>query len=226
MKLQDFIGGGFYINLDHRIDKNEFMMNQLTKLGLDSIIKRFSAVKVSDKTEYTREDPQMMLKLGLATAASHKSIVNIAKKNNWKNVLILEDDALFYNTDEYKAINIIEKALDELNNIPDWDIYYLGSNLCDTELRFHTEHLLRCDCCMSSHAYILNERTFDIILNYSFDKPFDAMDFFLHKTFTNKYITYPAVVLQKGNNISDIGGHPSYGESFWLDQYKNKPIIK
>ncbi len=226
MKLEEFIDGGLYINLDHRTDKNEFMVKQLSELKLDSIIKRFPAVKVSDKIEFSREDPDMMLKLGLATAASHKSVVKIAKENNWKNVLILEDDALFYNTEEYNSLDIISMALDELNSIPDWEIYYLGSNLCDPILKKYSEHLLKCDCCISTHAYILNERAFDKILNYSFDKPFDAMDIFLSNNLKNKYITYPVVVVQQGGNLSDIGGHPSFGPLFWVEQYNNKPIIK
>lgn len=223
MKIQEFVSGGFYINLDHRTDKNEWMINQLKSLGLDSFIERFSACAAFNTVEYRVTDNEKMLLMGLATAKSHKTIIQIAKNRGYKNVLILEDDALFYENE--KTIQIIESALDELNKVDDWDVFFLGANLHDKELKLQSDHLIKCDCCISSHAYILNSKCFDAILANGFDKPFDAMDIFLNNNFKNKFITYPAAVIQKGGNVSDIGGHISMNESWWLSHY-DKPIIK
>lgn len=223
MKIQDFVGGGFYINLDHRKDKNDVMVNQLKNLGLDGFIERFSAVAAFDTIDYRVTDNEKMFLLGKATSQSHKNVIQIAKERGYKNVLVLEDDALFYKNEI--AISIIEKSLDELSKIEDWDVFFLGANLHDKELNLQSNHLIKCDCCISSHAYILNEKCFDSILSNGFDKPFDVMDIFLNNNFKNKYITYPATVIQKGGNITDLGGHISMSEEFWLSQY-NKPIIK
>jgi hypothetical protein len=51
------------------------------------------------------------------------------------------------------------------------------------------------------------------------------MDIFINNNFKEKYITYPVTLLQNGNYISDIGGHSTMSEEFWLSHY-NKPIIK
>lgn len=223
MKIQEFIDGGFYINLDHRKDKDQVMVNQLKNLGLDEFIERYSAVAAFDTIEYRVSDNEKMFLLGQATSQSHKNIIQIAKDRNYKNVLVFEDDALFHNNEI--AISIIEKSLDELSKIEDWDVFFLGANLHDKELNLQSDHLIKCDCCISSHAYILNEKCFDKILANGFDKPFDVMDIFLNNQFKNKYITYPATVIQRGGNVTDLGGHISMSEEFWLSQY-NKPIIK
>jgi GR25 family glycosyltransferase involved in LPS biosynthesis len=223
MKIQDFADGGFYINLDHRKDKNDVMVNQLKDLGLDGFVERFSAVAAFDTIDYRVTDNHKMFLLGQATSQSHKNIIQIAKDRGYKNVLVLEDDAVFYKNDV--AISIIEKSLDDLSKIDYWDVFFLGANLHDKELNLQSDHLIKCDCCISSHAYILSERCFDSILSNGFDKPFDVMDIFLNNNFKNKYITYPATVIQRGGNVTDLGGHISMSEEFWLSQY-NKPIVK
>ena len=223
MKIQDFADGGFYINLDHRKDKDEVMVNQLKDLGLDGFVERFSAVAAFDTIDYRVTDNNKMFLLGQATSQSHKNIIQIAKDRGYKNVLVLEDDAVFYKNDV--AISIIEKSLDELSKIEDWDVFFLGANLHDKELNLQSDHLIKCDCCISSHAYILNEKCFDKVLANGFDKPFDVMDIFLNNQFKNKYITYPATVIQRGGNVTDLGGHISMSEEFWLSHY-DKPIVK
>jgi GR25 family glycosyltransferase involved in LPS biosynthesis len=225
MKIQDFIDGGFYINLDHRKDKNDFMINQLKELDLYTAVERFSAIAAFTEIDYRVHDNEKMFLLGKATSQSHKTVIQLAKDRKYKNVLVLEDDALFYKNDNYNALSIIESALDELEKIKDWDVFFLGANLHDTVLNLYSDHLIKCDCCVSSHAYILNSRCFDKILSNGFDKPFDVMDIFLNNNFQNKYITYPASVIQKGGYISDIGGHESFNEEFWLSKY-DKPTVK
>lgn len=222
MKIKDFISAGYYINLDYREDRNRFMQNQLNELGLSDVVKRYSAVKAFDKTEYIRDDAEKMLAATRAAALSHKNLVQIAKDNNYENILILEDDALFYNCEEYKGMDIIEKALDDLNAIPNWEIYFLGANLHDVELNLISPNLIKCNCAVSTQSYILNKNTFDRILN---EELITYMDVFLDRTFTEKYISYPIANIQCSNDVSDIGGHSSVGLDFWLNQY-NKPVNK
>ena len=220
MKINDFISAGFYINLDYRIDRNEHMVSELQKYDLLNCVKRFPAVKAFDKTEFIRNDQHKMLSATLAAAESHKQIIKIAKENNYENVLILEDDAKFYNTENYRGIDIIETALDQLSKIDNWEIFFLGSNLHDTELNLLSPNLIKCDCCVSTQAYILNKNTYDIILN---DPEIRYMDITLNNTFKEKYITYPLSLIQKSDDVSDIGGHKSMSIEFWESQYK-KPF--
>jgi GR25 family glycosyltransferase involved in LPS biosynthesis len=225
MKIQEFVDGAFYINLNHRKDKDEFMVNQFNQLGLNNFVERFSAISAFDSIEYRLDDSEKMFLLGRATSLSHKSVVEMAKKRKYKNVLIMEDDAMFHRTNDYHGLDTVEKSLDELKLFENWEILFLGANLHDKELNLVSKHLIKCDCCISTHAYILNEKCYDKILSNNFDKPFDVMDIFLNNNFKEKYIVYPVGVIQKEGNISDIGGHYSFNNQFWLSQY-DKPIKK
>jgi len=220
MKIKDFITAGYYINLDYRIDRNNHMINELKTHDLQNVVKRYSAVNAFDKTEYIREDVEKMLAATKAAALSHKNLVQIAKDNNYDNILILEDDALFYNYGEYKGLDIIERALDDLSKIPNWEIYFLGANLHDPELDLVTPNLVKCKCAVSTQAYILNKNTFGRILS---EDIITYMDVFLDQTFKEKYITYPLALIQNPHDVSDIGGHGSMSVEFWESQYK-KPI--
>lgn len=221
MKIQDFISGGYYINLDYRQDKNKHMQDELLKHGLGNYIHRFSAISAFDKIEYIKEDHDKMIAASSATALSHRSVIEKAKQLGWENILILEDDAQFYECAEYKGIEVVEKALDQLSVIDNWEIYFLGANLYDTTLTLSSPNLIKCNCCVSTQAYILNSNTFDTILNQ--DK-ITHMDVFLNNTFNQKYISYPLAVIQKPNEISDLGGHLSVSVEFWENHY-NKPIV-
>jgi GR25 family glycosyltransferase involved in LPS biosynthesis len=164
MKLQDFVDEAYYINLDYRTDRREFMENQLKSLGLVDFIKRVPGVNVFDKTEYIREDNDKMFLAGQACSLAHKNVIRMAKENGSKNVLILEDDALFYDCESYNGLDIIEKSLDNLSKIDNWEIFYLGSNIFDKELNLVDDNLIKCECCVSLQGYIVNHTCFDKIL--------------------------------------------------------------
>jgi GR25 family glycosyltransferase involved in LPS biosynthesis len=224
MKLSEFISGGFYINLDYREDRNQLMKNQLMELKLDDLITRVSAVSVTNSTVYSLNNKELITSISRATAESHKKIIKIAKERNFKNVLILEDDALFYNDNDIKGIEIIEKTLDDLNKIPNWEIFFLGTNIHDETLHLVSDNIIKCNCCVSTHAYILNENSYDKLLSFDSTKDY-AMDIWIDQNLTEKYVLYPMVVPQRGGDLSDIGGHPSAGPDFWKKQYE-KPIIR
>jgi hypothetical protein len=223
MKLQDFVSGGFYINLDYREDRNLLMKNQLIDLELDKIVERMSAVSITSSTVYSLDNKELITSISRATAESHKKIISTAKERNYKNVLILEDDAFFLNDKNVKGLTIIEKSLDDLNNIPNWEVFFLGTNIHDKSLNLVGNNLIKCDSCVSTHAYILNCNSFDKLLSLDLTTHY-AMDIWIDQCLTEKYVAYPMAVPQRGGDLSDIGGHPSFGPDFWKKHYE-KPII-
>jgi hypothetical protein len=225
MKIQEFVDGAFYINVDHRTDKNQFMIEQFKKLGLENFVERFSGISPYDTVDFRADDSEKMFLLGSAGSRSHKEVIRIAKNRGYKNVLVFEDDALFYEKDNYNGLTTVELALDELSKINDWDIFYLGANIADSELNLHSEHLIKCQVCICTHAYILNSKHFDKVIENGFDRPWDFLDIFFNDVFKNKYVSYPISVIQKGGLQTDIGGVVSMGEEFWLSHY-DKKIIK
>ena len=199
----------YYINLEKRTDRKEQIEKELDQFGLP-----YERINAIEHTEGC-----------IGCSCSHLFALKKAKEKGYKNVLIMEDDALFYDCDDYKSLEIIEFALDELSKIDDWEIYFLGSNIHDKELNLKSPHLIKCGCCISLQGYIVNQKCFDKILENKFDKPYDVMDIFINNNFTEKYITHPVVLLQNGDGLSDIGGHKTLGVDFWLNNF-NKPIIK
>jgi hypothetical protein len=224
MKITEFVSGGFYINLDYREDRNLLMKNQLIDLELDSLVERISAVSVTSSTVYSLDNKELITSISRATAESHKKIISIAKERNYKNVLILEDDALFLNDENVKGLTIIEKSLDDLNNIPDWEVFFLGTNIHDNSLNLVGDNLIKCNSCVSTHAYIINNNSFDKLLSLDLTTHY-AMDIWIDQCLTEKYVAYPMAVPQRGGDLSDIGGHPSFGPNFWSKHY-DKPIIR
>jgi hypothetical protein len=224
MKIQDFVNGGFYINLDYREDRNLLMKNQLIDLELDKIVERMSAVSITSSTVYSLDNKELITSISRATAESHKKIISTAKERNYKNVLILEDDAFFLNDENVKGLTIIEKSLDDLNNIPNWEVFFLGTNIHDKSLNLVGNNLIKCNSCVSTHAYILNSNSFDKLLSLDLTTHY-AMDIWIDQCLTEKYVAYPMAVPQRGGDLSDIGGHPSFGPDFWKKHYE-KPIIR
>lgn len=203
--MNTFLEKGYYINLDKRIDRREFMEQQLKTLNLDSIVERFSAYEVDYKE-------RGILEASIATAKGHKEIIQIAKNRGYEKILILEDDALFVEN----GIENVTKALTQLQLIPNWEIYYLGAHVYDKVIHKASENLIRGEEVISSHAYIVHSRAYDRILSLDNITHFDVM---LSRTFTEKYITYPLSVTQRPGDVSDLGGHPTMDFQFWNNQY-------
>jgi glycosyl transferase family 25 len=103
-----FLDKVVYINLKERNDRKIQIISELGKrISKDKII-RFDAIKN---------------KLGhIGCSMSHIRVIEMAIKNNWENVLVVEDDAMFYNYDTgYKTL---KKLI--LKN-PNFDVITLGS---------------------------------------------------------------------------------------------------
>jgi len=75
----EYIDAILYINLEHRKDRNEHILNEIHKICTDnSKIHRIDAIKNDNGA--------------LGCGLSHIKALEYAVKNEWKTVLILEDD--------------------------------------------------------------------------------------------------------------------------------------
>ena len=99
----------FIINLDERKDKYQEILKELNKVQLEKYkfkIERFSAIKEE--------------KGWIGCALSHIEILKIARERNFKEVIVLEDDNVFIDS----QIKNIEKTLDWLfSNKEKWEIF-------------------------------------------------------------------------------------------------------
>lgn len=115
---------------------------------------------------------------------SHLECIKDAKKNNYENVLILEDDFMFL---EEKINNHL--MINYMDIPKDFDILFLGYNL-NYGYRYDI-NLMKVIGFTGAHSYILNKRTYEIIL--SSEKIF-------YKTDISK--TFPVIGLETKYNLN------------------------
>jgi GR25 family glycosyltransferase involved in LPS biosynthesis len=230
MKINEFFQEGRFINLDSRPDRRELIETELHSVGLKDFFVRFSAFlpNLDNVTDGTAKGYRMHGACG----RSHRTIVEDAKNRNLKNIIIMEDDAVFYNGGSKPAIEIIEGALDELNKIPDWDLFFLGGIIIDEELNpLIGNHLLRVEKCLTTHAWTINRRCYDHVLRYQpdIDSPIDGC--LGNHTGLNKYLAYPLACLQRPHHLSDCDltgdgeRRKTGGIEPWIANY-NRPFKK
>lgn len=111
--FNDYFDKIIYINLDHRKDRKEQILNEFNKMDIkEPKIHRIDAVH----EKYNGH---------IGCAKSHIKALNYAKGNNYKNVVIFEDDFIF--TKNKEDINSkLNKFLKEHGN--NWDVVQLTSH--------------------------------------------------------------------------------------------------
>lgn len=102
-----------YINLEHRTDRNEHILNEIGKLCSDSTkIHRIDAIK---------REPG-----ALGCGLSHIKALEFALEHSeWNNILVLEDDFTFKSNDSNAIQNDVLSIMDPLTN---FDVIVLSYN--------------------------------------------------------------------------------------------------
>ena len=194
----------FYINLDKRTDRKEEIENELKRMDLTA--ERYPAI-------YT---PNSGI---VGCGYSHLNVLKLAKERGYKNVLIFEDDCIFLENFENEA----KKCVDELKNV-EWDILYFGgevNNYCVDV----SENLVKVEnggvyCC---HAYAVNKRFYDVILNVNVHHV-DILDiFFLNYSSNSRtYILSRKLLAIQDSIHSDIKNGLSQAAEGYMRNSWNK----
>ena len=129
-----------YINLEDRIDRKKLLLEELSNINnIDDKLIHFNAIKHIDGN--------------IGCTMSHIKCLEMAIQNNWKNVLILEDDAMF--NDYTNGI----KILDTLINKPH-DVILLGGTFFD--LNVETYKLYKAQ---TTTAYLTSSHYYNTLLS-------------------------------------------------------------
>jgi len=226
-KLFDFVDKAFYINLDHRKDKNDIIVDHFKKIGIYDFVERQRGF-TPDEMGYSLNENGKYPNEGYSKACAYSQIeiIKKAKDEKLSNVLIFEDDAKFYVDGGYNPLEIIQNAINNLKKIPDWDIFYLGTNPGSRDESFNliAPNLVKPLEAIANHAMLINSKIFDIILKDSLDKNFNYIDVHFSNNVKEKYMAYPLCVTQRCGILNDIG-EINYGglcDNFWLDMYNKK----
>lgn len=165
---KEFCNNIYVVNLPTRTDRLKTITKELIRVELP--FKVFKAFLPTNNT-YTRAE-------NYANYLSHMEIVKEAKNNNYKNVMILEDDCIF-SKDFALQIN---KSLLELKE--DWNILYLGMySICEPV--YISDAIVKVRNAYTTHAYCVNNNFYDILLK---QKP-NKLDY-LYTTLQDTYNFY------------------------------------
>tara|TARA_B100001123_G_scaffold431539_1_gene553147 strand:+ start:644 stop:1390 length:747 start_codon:yes stop_codon:yes gene_type:complete len=146
----NYLDAVIYINLDHREDRKEKIEKMLTEMNINpNKIHRLSATLNKNNGHK-------------GCAASHIRAIKKAKENNWRNVLILEDDFQL-SVDPEDAVETLDDIFSEIEN-DEWHAIQLSSCFVNKEdCKYKNLHRLKQGTTTSS--YILNNTLYDELLN-------------------------------------------------------------
>jgi glycosyl transferase family 25 len=187
----DHIEKIIYINLEDRVDRKDLLLKELSVIpDIDNKLIRFNAIK--DKKHGA-----------IGCSKSHIKCLEMAIENNWKNVLIIEDDIILYN---YKnSINLLNELI-----LKPYDVILLGGTFINFDTNTYKLYSGKAasSYLVSSHYYNILlenfkeglhklERTM-ILESYCIDVYWNEL-----QRKNNWYIVNPALMIQR-DSYSDI----------------------
>lgn len=174
-----------YINLDHRKDRKEKIEKQLSIFPQEKV-ERFSAIKHDNGA--------------IGCSKSHIAVLELALKNKWKNILVVEDDML-WNEQFDEQLKVLEQKLSE-----PYDVIVLGGMW-----PHYDKKTLKLFKCYGTGAYIVNSSYYQTLLN-NFKEGLEKLENYHYSPPKKQFIW----------NKSKI----HYTEEFNLDQYWNRLKLK
>ena len=164
-----------YINLKSRTDKKIHVENQLLSTNIFSSSfppQRFEAIKSKNGA--------------IGCSLSHIKCIQIAKENNWKYVMIVEDDITFLDPIKFKT-----QLLKFLTSHPIFDVLLLGGNNIPP-YKIIDETCVKVSRCQTTTGYLVQQHYYDKLMenfkegvrnlmNYPDKQPQYAIDKFWFK---------------------------------------------
>ncbi len=134
----------FYINLESRPDRKVHIEKQLNNISLTNF-QRFNAIKLKNGA--------------IGCSMSHLKCLELAKKNEWSHLLIVEDDTTFLNPDLFKRQ--LNSFFSKHEN--NWDIVLFAGNNCPPYENID-ETCVRVSRCQTTTCYLVNGHYFDTLI--------------------------------------------------------------
>ncbi len=229
----DKIDAILIINLAHRTDRFNRLYDFLKGIGVESKVHRIDAVDGKTLNGYkqhpwfTSRTPKNVAQMKAGSAGccmSHRKTIAYAKQHHFKNILILEDDAIFRNDLKGRQGEMIAEVMSQDS---EWDMIYLGfyqrlnkHYVAKQELidgKFFDLWRIRGPLFM--HAIVMNYKIFDVLLDelpsekkiWSWMTYWGSIDSWIYNKFGRNSLikiwgTNPNLVVQTANDYSDICG--------------------
>jgi glycosyl transferase, family 25 len=136
----------FYINLKHREDRQHNVITQLNTLNvIHQNIHRFDAIS--------------HINGAVGCAMSHLACLTYAKKHNWDNVLIIEDDIVFLNP------NVLKCQFNKfLSHNISWDVIIIGGNNIPPYKKIN-DCAIKVSRCQTTTGYVVKSHYYDKLID-------------------------------------------------------------
>jgi hypothetical protein len=142
--MENILKNILYINLDHRIDRQEHLVAEMKKIGITNP-ERFPAVK---------------MELGnIGCTFSHIRCLELAKMRDWDQVFICEDDITFVNPELF--LSNLEKFI--ASRIK-WDVLVVGGNNAPPFIP-ENDFCVRVQNIQTTTGYIVKKKYYDVLLS-------------------------------------------------------------
>jgi len=138
----------FYINLNHREDRNTEIQTELNNFDIHSNkYERFSAVYHSEIG-------------GVGCGRSHIQVLRLAKERGYKRILVLEDDFMFTisKPDFYEA-------MENLKQLDHYDVCLLSANVIQYKEYDKSTFFQKVIEAETTSGYIINEHYYDKLID-------------------------------------------------------------
>lgn len=221
--IKQYVDDVVLLNLEHRVDRYDLSTKELSRVGITDV-RHFKAVQHD---------------IGIiGCTRSHYEIIKHAKAAGHKSILIFEDDIELHEHAEVFQ-HVVESAFEtiHMNNLQP-HMLYLGGNAThqhdghDASMPYHeriSDHLYRLGGSKTTHAYIVFESLYDLIIStyesiqwhpneFRGDSRMNIDFWYLsrlhhHPDKFNIYGVYPALAGQR-ESYSDIMGRVMYFDLF------------
>lgn len=186
----DFFDQIYCINLKHRTDRWENCLRQFSRLGISDRVIRKEGLMCAHPKLSQKQNAQ------IGCALSHYSILKEAQEKKYSNILVFEDDFLFF--DNYNTLSDkINKSTKELPE--NWDLFYLGGFFVKgysyEPVEPYSENLIRANTCFCAHSLAYSRNAINKILNnlklesekdvLNFSSEYEAIDWYYVREIQN-----------------------------------------
>jgi GR25 family glycosyltransferase involved in LPS biosynthesis len=196
--INHFFDQIYLLNLNERSDRFFKCQKIFKKHGI--IFKRFSAINGKNLHSDFLKNYQLSAP-EIGCLLSHYEIIEDAKKNNFKKILIFEDDVILQNNFTSNFL----KNLQELKN--DWKLLYLGCSQHDWKnIEFYKNKFYFSNQSLGTFAYAVDHSIYEEILSTKniYNLPIDSILNLIQKNnYKNCFTMFPNIVYADVSN-SDI----------------------
>jgi GR25 family glycosyltransferase involved in LPS biosynthesis len=169
----------YIINLEHRKDRKEKMIQELKRVGIHNY-EFFKGVVPSQEDiqewnpNFINPPPEWFIKTGgdinkyrigsLGCMKSHYEIIKKAYENNYENIFIMEDDTKFLIQENFNVIlNQLKPQIEKIKN--DFGILYFSGNHLSATIKKISPNISFVQGTLTTGCYIINRRAMKAIID-------------------------------------------------------------